>query len=234
MAKFTSIDLASESSDEKSNSTDLTTELLPVPDEPAVDGVDAIDEDALDEDDDFLPKPKAKLGRMSLILAAVLVAGAGFLGGIWTQKNHGTAAGAATGGFGTRQGITGAQTGEGGFGGRTGTGTGAGGTGTGIGAGTGTGAGGTGTGTGTGAGGTGTGGGTTAAVPAVIGTVTVLTGSEMVVQNLGGKQVSVHLSATTTVSKKFGVADLTVGKTVSVAGTTAADGSVTATLVTVT
>jgi hypothetical protein len=169
-----------------------------------------------DLDDEFAPQPKARLGKLTILLAAVLVAGVGFIGGVAVQKNNGT----TTSGTGlaaaalARRGE-GFAAGAGGFG-STGGGTGGGGTGTGVG--------GTGTGAGTGAGSTST--------PAVIGTVVSLTGTTLVVKNFGGKLVTVTLSSTTTVTKPATAPDLSAGQTVSVVGTTGADGTVAATAVT--
>jgi hypothetical protein len=77
--------------------------------------------------------------------------------------------------------------------------------------------------------------GTNTSAVAVVGTVTSLTGTTMTVKNLGGKTVTVELPAGThiiTVTTATGTTPLAKGKTVSVTGTTAADGIVTASTVT--
>lgn len=70
--------------------------------------------------------------------------------------------------------------------------------------------------------------------PVVIGTVVSVRGKTMTVKDLGGKQHVVHLSAATTATKTttITVDALTAGTTVSVEGTTNADGSVGATAIT--
>jgi hypothetical protein len=79
-------------------------------------------------------------------------------------------------------------------------------------------------------------GGSTATTsgPVVIGTVVNVKGKTMTVKDLGGKQHVVHLTATTTATKTttITVGALTPGTTVSVEGTTNADGSVGATAIT--
>jgi hypothetical protein len=76
-------------------------------------------------------------------------------------------------------------------------------------------------------------GGTTSG-PVVIGTVVNVKGKTMTVKDLGGKQHVVRLAATTTATKTITitVGALTPGTTVSVEGTTIADGSVGATAIT--
>lgn len=73
------------------------------------------------------------------------------------------------------------------------------------------------------------------ATPVVVGTVSRLTSSRMIVRNLGGKSVTVELPAGVTVSlvKQSRLPSLAKGATVSVAGRAASDGTVTATSVTV-
>jgi hypothetical protein len=173
-------------------------------------------EDELESE--FAPQPRRRLGLLTVLLAGLLVAGAGFLVGVQVQKHQSstTAAGTAANRRGT--GITGfTPGGAGGFGGGA-----LGGAGGGAGAGA---AGGTG-----GTGGTGGAGGT-AAIPAVIGQIVSVTGDTVVVKNLGGKLITVKLSAGTKVTQAATAADLKAGQTVTVSGTTEADGTVTATTV---
>jgi hypothetical protein len=77
--------------------------------------------------------------------------------------------------------------------------------------------------------------GATQAVPVVVGTVTKVSASALTVKNLGGKSVPVKLppGATVTLVAGRALVSLKVGATVSVAGKAAADGTVTATAVTV-
>jgi hypothetical protein len=185
------------------------------PDPPAAGSGGEHFDDADDElDSEFAPQPRKRLGKLTIALAALLVAGAGFLAGLQVQKHEGSsstanpfAAAAARRGTGG----TGAGTGAGGFGNFGGGGTGTGGT----------------------AGGTGTGGtGTTATnIPAVIGQIVSISGDTVVVKNLGGKEITVKLADSTTISQVATTADLKAGQNVTVSGTTAADGTVTATSV---
>lgn len=169
-----------------------------------VDDVGAVDDQALD-DADFAPRPRQRLGLLSGVLAAALAVAIGFLGGEIVQKHYGTAATAAGTAGGRAATYAGRQGGYAAFG-------------NGAAAQPGTGA----TSTGT----------ATAAVPAVIGTVTSLKGATMIVTNLGGRKVTVHLTGATTVTVSVAKHALTAGQTVAVAGRTA-NKVVTATSVTV-
>jgi hypothetical protein len=189
----------------------------------AADSSPPVDDEFDDTDDgDFAPRPRQRFGVLSGVLVVALAIALGFLGGEIVQKHYGTAANAAGAGasaaFAGREGAAGGFGPNGGFGRGTGTGTG---TGTSTGTGTGTG---TGTSTGTGTG--------TTPTPTVIGTVTSLKGMTMVVTNLGGTKVTVHLTSTTTVTVSVAKPALKVGQTVSVVGRTAHK-IVTATSVTV-
>jgi len=79
-----------------------------------------------------------------------------------------------------------------------------------------------------------TGSGSTGDVPVLIGTVESVNGSDLTVKDLGGTSHAVHATATTTISVVSAdwSASLKVGATVSIQGSKAADGSVTATAVT--
>jgi len=70
--------------------------------------------------------------------------------------------------------------------------------------------------------------------PVLIGTVVAVSGSDVTVKDLGGTTHVVHTSSSTTVtiSQQSSVGALPVGSTVSIDGTKAADGSVTASSVT--
>jgi hypothetical protein len=173
--------------------------------------VESGDYDEDPTDSDFAPQPRRKLGKLSILLIAAVIAGAGFLGGVAIGKNHTSTSTASGLGGAARAGGFPGLTGEGGagFGGQA--------------------AGGAGTGTTAG-----TAAGTAAATPVAIGTVVSLTGQTLLVKNLGGTQVTVHLSATTTVTKTVAGTDLSAGQTVSVFGTTGTDASVTATAITIT
>ncbi len=160
-----------------------------------------------DIDDDFAPRPRRKLGAMGWTLVALLLAGLGFLIGVTTEKHSGTSTTSSAFGGAARAGGGFAEGGNNGFaaggqpGGNTTNGT---------------------------TGGTTTGGTSAASTPSVIGTVSSVSGSTIGVTNLGGTKVTVTVTATTTITKALGAADLAVGDTVAVTGTTASDGSVTA------
>ncbi len=79
-----------------------------------------------------------------------------------------------------------------------------------------------------------TAGGSTGDVPVLVGTVVSVSGSDLTVQDFGGTSHVVHATATTTLSVVSAdwSGSLKAGATVSVQGTKAADGSVTATAVT--
>ena len=70
----------------------------------------------------------------------------------------------------------------------------------------------------------------TASAPAVVGTVASVAGTDLAVQNFAGMTVTVHVPATATVTTT-GLTGVGKGMTVTVVGTKAADGSVTATSV---
>lgn len=93
-------------------------------------------------------------------------------------------------------------------------------------------------GAGNGSSGSGSSGAAAASPPVVVGQVTAVTGGTITVKNFAGKAVTVRVpqGAKVTISAKGDVSKLglSVGATVSVSGSTAADGSVTATTVTVT
>ena len=183
-----------------------------------------------DDDLDLLAEVDRKPSRATVLLIAGILATLAFVGGVVVQKHYGgtaTAAGPGAGGFtGRPGGNAGAYGGfggaAGGFGGQAGAGPGAG---TGAAGGAGGGA----------AGGGGTTGGGTAATPVVVGTVSKLSGRTLTVKNLGGKSVKVKVpeGASITLVAGKSLTTLKIGATVSVAGSTAADGTVTATAVTV-
>jgi hypothetical protein len=76
--------------------------------------------------------------------------------------------------------------------------------------------------------------GSTSETPVLVGTVVSVSGSDLTVMDLGGTSHPVHAAATTTISlvATDWSGSLKVGATVSIQGTKAADGSVTATAVT--
>ena len=78
-----------------------------------------------------------------------------------------------------------------------------------------------------------TGGGSTGDVPVLVGTVVSVSGTDLTVKDFGGTSHVVHATATTTLSVVSAdwSGSLKAGATVSVQGTKAADGSVTATSV---
>jgi len=174
--------------------------------EPAVEHT----EDELDEE--FAPHRRQRLGKATVLLAVLVIAGGGFLAGAYTQKTQTPAPSAGA----NRLSLAGGTGGTGGTGGGGGA---------------------------AGAGRTGRGGAASASAapsgaeaapdagPAVIGQVVKVTGDTVVVENLGGKQVTVTLSPDTTVSKAATIGDLAPGQTVTVGGTTGPDGNVAATTV---
>jgi hypothetical protein len=173
------------------------------------------------EDDlDLLAESNRRPGKLTTLLIAGILAVLAFGGGVVVQKHYGSSSSgsAAAGGFGQRAGGAG---GTGGFPGGAGGGTGA--------------AGGTGTGTGT-AGGTGTAAGADASTPAVVGTVVKVSGTTVTVKNFAGKTVKVTVPASTAISlsSALKLTGLKAGTSISIVGTTAADGSVTASAVTAT
>ena len=174
----------------------------------------------LDNDDELTDvltrRPRAKLPSLTLVLAALVVASAGFIGGILVGKHYGhSGAGGAASAF-SRFAAAGASasastaTGSGArFGGAGGTG-GFGGSGGGLG---------------------GSGGGGFAAGNATIGTIKLVDGKTVYVQTTAGDIVQVSTSAGTkvTVSSAVPVKDLQPGETVIVEGSKNSSGGVTAT-----
>jgi hypothetical protein len=138
-------------------------------------------------------------------LASLVLIVAGFIGGVLVQKNFGTSSNSTGGAAAFNPAALASRAAAGGFGNRGNGGTG-----------------------GTGTGGTGTGGAATA------GTVTLVDGSTVYVTTSTGDVVIVHTDANTAVQSQQteAVKDIKVGATVTVTGTTASDGSVTATRIT--
>jgi len=172
-----------------------------------------------DDDLDLAPPPRRHLGALTGTLLAGLLAAGTFAGGVLAQKSHdrGLLAGATVGRAGRTAAFAGGGFAGGGFAGGGFAGGGfAGGAG------------------GGGAGGGGAGSGTAAAGPVVIGTVVSSTGTSLVVKNFAGRTVTVSLGEGTAVTRSTAVAPaaLRPGTAVSITGTTAPDGSVTATAVT--
>ena len=201
-----------------------------VGDPSALDGgdpdVDGSDPDA--EDLDLLDQvwtPPQRVSRLTVILAVGVVAALGFAGGVLVQKQHDAGlAGASNSGTAAAARQFARANGFGGAGAPGGFGAGA----PGIGGTAGSGAAGTG---GTGSGGTGSGGtGSASGTPVVVGTVVSVGRGTLVVQNFAGAKVSVHVPAGTPVTAAS-LTGLRAGMTVSVIGTKAADGTVTATSV---
>jgi hypothetical protein len=163
-----------------------------------------------DEDMDLLAAVNHKPSRLTVILLAAILAAAAFGGGVLVQKHYGASSTAATG--------TGLPSGFPSFAGGGGFPGGAGGPSV----------------TGTGGGGGGAGGGAATNTPSVVGTVVKVSGTTVTVKNFAGKTVTVKVPAGTTISlsSTLSLTGLKSGTTVSVVGTTAADGSVTASAVT--
>jgi hypothetical protein len=177
---------------------------------------------AADDDLDLVAEVNHRPGRTTVLLIAGILATVAFIGGVAVQKTFGETSAAALPGA-AAGGLAGRAAGANGFGGFPGAGQ-AGGAAPGAAAGPGATA-------GAGAGGA----GGAAATPVVVGTVTKLSGSALTVKNLGGKSVKVTVpeGATVTLVAGKSLTTLKTGATVSVAGTTATDGTVTATSITV-
>ena len=205
--------------------TDTTLpELLRVGNEPDFEAPPPVD----DEDDFVLPPSRGKLPRATLVLGALVILAVGVLGGVEVQKHEGTST--TAGGFAARAGRA-RGTGAAGAGGLEGFGAaGAGGFGAAGGTGTSGGAGGA---TGAAGGTTGTATTTPAVAPIAIGTVVSLKGSTLVVKDLGGNTRTITLGSgvTLTTSAPLTATSLKAGDTVTVSGTTAANGTSTATTV---
>jgi hypothetical protein len=158
-----------------------------------------------DPDSEWLIEDNHKELRLRIptaVLLVLLLAASGFWGGAALQKHHAKTT-AATGAAATRAAFAGAAAARGGFGGTGATG---------------------GTGTGTAGG---------AATAATSGLVTEVQGNIVYVTDTTGALVKVTTSPTTTITRSsHNLADgLQTGDTVTVRGTKAADGSVTATAI---
>jgi hypothetical protein len=171
------------------------------------------DDASLDAEQDFVLPPKGGLSRLAMAFAIGLLAAGTFTGGVLVQKHHdkGLTSSSTSGlpaGLGTGSGF------PAGFPGATTTG----------------GAATTGSGTAAAAGN----GGSTSTGLAVIGSVVSVSGTDVTVKDLGGKTHTIHTSTTTTVtrSQTQTLSSLTTGTQVNVTGTTATDGTVTATAIT--
>jgi len=158
--------------------------------------------DRAPEDDVFQLPERRRLGASTVGLLVLLLLAAGFVGGALVQKHEGTST-VATGRAGRLAGAGGFARGEGAAG------------------------------FGGAAGGV-AGAAPAADAPVVVGTVVSVTGDTLIVKNLGGVTITVHLGSGVTVTRSSteDASHLTADTTVSVAGTTGADGSVTATGIT--
>jgi hypothetical protein len=155
--------------------------------------------------------PRAHLPWVTAVLSAAVLLAIGYVAGGYHYRNSGSG-GSASAFTAARAGRTGgAEGGFGGFGGAGRTGE-----------------------TGTGAGGTGAAGGLGGAGGATIGTVKLVDGNNVYLTTTAGATVKVTLGkgAKVTVTKAGALTDLAPGTSVVVVGTTAADGTVTATTVT--
>ncbi len=159
----------------------------------------------LPDDEDWLAAhaPRRRMHPVTTALAAAVLMASAFTGGVLVQKNHDTGSSATAG---APAGLP--NFGAGGFPGFAGAG----------------GQGGTGTATGA----------TGAAGVAVIGTVVSVKGTTLTVRNLSGKLVTVTVAAGVAVNAQqtLTLAQRRSGRSITVSGTTAADGHVTATAVT--
>jgi hypothetical protein len=183
---------------------------ITVPDgDTTVDGLEpvALDDDPFDDDLESKLQARAPLPitKLTVGLASLVLVVAGFLGGVLVQKNFGSSSNSNSGAGAFNPAALASRAAAGGFGNR------------------GNGGGGTGTATGSGTGG----GGTT-------GTVTLVDGTTVYVTTSTGDVVIVHTGTNTAVqaTQTEAVKDIKVGSTVTVTGSTASDGSVTATRIT--
>ncbi len=206
-----------------------------VPGGPAHEGADpeGADPEGLsgedDVDADLLPQAARRhLGRFTLLLAAGIVASAGFLGGALVQKHHDAGSAASPSGLGAvpfGAGFTPGAGFGGGAPGQSGRGQGSAGQST-AGAGA----------AGQGSAGQGAAGqGSAADVPAVVGQVVSVRGSTVTVRNLGGTVVTVTVPDGVQVSRVSAVplSALAPGTLVAVSGTAGSGGTVTASSITV-
>jgi hypothetical protein len=194
-------DLFGELSDPLGNGDDL--DVLPGP----LDDGDDLDvlSSPLDNDDDLAAvltrRPRAKLPSLTLVLAALVVASAGFIGGIVVGKHYGSSgSGSAASAFSRFAAGASAPAG-------------------------------TRSGSGAGLGGRGGGAGGFSAGNATIGTIKLIDAGTVYVQTLEGDIVQVSTSAGTkvTVSSTVPIKDLQPGETVIVEGRKNSRGGVTAT-----
>ncbi len=157
----------------------------------------------LDDDDELnavlTRRPRAKLPSLTLVLAALVVASAGFLGGIVVGKHYGSSGSGSPASAFSRFAAGASATAR--------------------------------TGSGAGLGGRASGGGEFAAGNATIGTIKLIDGGTVYVQNPGGDIVQVSTSPGTkvTASSTVRVKDLQPGETVIVEGSKNSTGGVTAT-----
>jgi hypothetical protein len=178
-------------------------------DESAVDNAD----DLFDLDDDARQRP----GRVTFVLAAAVIAGLGFTGGAYAQRHlGGTTTGAPSG---LRSQVTRGMSAEG-FPGGGAMPSGAPGHSSGSSSGSSAG------------GSSGTSAVATSTTPVVVGTVTAIDTGTLTVKNLGGTSVVVKVATGTPITVNGLGSALKVGSLVSVTGTKAVDGSVTARSVT--
>jgi hypothetical protein len=161
-------------------------------------------------------RPRAKLPSLTLVLAAIVVASAGFLGGAMVGKHYGSSGSGNLAAAFSRFAAARASASPGG-------------TGSGSGPGSGSGSGpGSGSGSGSGFGGR---GGLFGGGNATVGTIKLIDGSTVYVQTAAGDIVQVATSAGTkvTVSSTVPVKDLQPGETVIVEGSKNSSGAITAT-----
>ena len=148
--------------------------------------------------------PRARLPKVTLVLAAGFLIAVGFIGGVLAQKHYGgsTTAGGRAGALASTFAGRGAGTGRGGFGGGAGTGTGA------------------------GAGGFG--------ANSITGSITVVSGDTLYITSTTGTVYTVKTSGSTSVelSSSGSLSQLKPGQTVTISGTAGSGGTVNATTIT--
>ncbi|GAA3605514.1 hypothetical protein GCM10022223_21590 [Kineosporia mesophila] len=171
-----------------------------------------------DDDLDLLAESNRRMGKVTIALMAAVLAGLAFIGGVAVQKQFGNSSGGAPGGGMSAMGGGQSRGGYGQSGALPGGGGGYGG-------------GGFGGQSGSAGGSAGASGNQASTSPVVVGTVTKVSGRTLIVKNFSGTAVTVKVPQGTTVtdSSATALSGLVKGVSVSVVGTKAGDGVVTAT-----
>ena len=185
-------------------------------------------DDSFLDDEDYLPQERRGPGRLTIALVAALVLAVGVLGGVWVEKQLGPSRSfGAAGGQGMPGGAAGGQRMPGGTAGGQGM---PGGTSSGAAGGTGV-PGGSASGAADGSSSAGApqqtpGTGGPATAPVVVGVISSVRTTSLVVNDLGGTKHTVTITKATTVTAPYGHGEPKTGDTVAISGGTNADGVV--------